>query len=816
MARKRKILSRSISTFPLLAILSLQNISDLTLQAQSATTWNKRGQTAEVRDDYDAAFEAYRQAHAKKPADIRYKERFERMRFQAAVAHVDRGRVLKQSGDLGGAMQEFRRAHEIDPGNQTADQEIKILETSGQGFTSPQPGAASGVSPMSAADSESPTSSATTEAAPQFGDVAGPITLQPVSNDPITIHSVEDTRNIYQAIGKLAGLNVLFDPNYSSKRIPIDLTNVSLSDALRIVGIQAGTFYKPVTPNTIFIAQNTRTNRTDLDDLAVQTFYLTNASQQNDANEILTAIRNLLDPSVKIYLVPSQNAIVMRATPDQLLLAQKLLGDLDRARSEVVVDVAILSVNRDKVRNLGITLPQSFGLTPTTTSTSSTTPSTATGSTGTTSGTATTTSNLTLNNLANLNANNFAVSVTGGTVNALLTDADTRILQNPRIRATDGQKASLKIGTRVPIATGSYNAGVSTGIASIGVQTQFTYIDVGVNIDMTPTVHYDRQITLKMKVDVSQVQNNVTISNVTEPVIGQNVAEQTIQLREGEPSILAGIVQKQDLKNVSGTPGLGEIPIIKYFFSSQNKEAQQSEIVFLLIPHIVRESVLTRMNTRAIDTGSGQSIELRHDPNAVGLNVPVIPRPRASDTAQTSAAVAASAMVGQLSAQAEMPTAANPTPGFNGGANVTAPVSQAGTTPVSLSIVPPSSVQAIGSTFQVAVMASNARDLYSLPLQLKFNAQVLQLVNVDSGDLLSRDGQAVATVHRDEGDGLINVSTSRPPGVKGVEGQGSICILTFKALATGDSPISLPKVGARNSVQATLPAVGSSAVIHVK
>ena len=809
-------MSRSISTFPLLAILSLQNLSDLTLQAQSATTWNKRGQTAEVRDDYDAAFEAYRQAHAKKPADIRYKERFERMRFQAAVAHVDRGRVLKQSGDLGGAMQEFRRAHEIDPGNQTADQEIKILETSGQGFTSPQPGAASGVSPTSAADSESPTSSATTEAAPQFGDVAGPITLQPVSNDPITIHSVEDTRNIYQAIGKLAGLNVLFDPNYSSKRIPIDLTNVSLSDALRIVGIQAGTFYKPVTPNTIFIAQNTRTNRTDLDDLAVQTFYLTNASQQNDANEILTAIRNLLDPSVKIYLVPSQNAIVMRATPDQLLLAQKLLGDLDRARSEVVVDVAILSVNRDKVRNLGITLPQSFGLTPTTTSTSSTTPSTATGSTGTTSGTATTTSNLTLNNLANLNANNFAVSVTGGTVNALLTDADTRILQNPRIRATDGQKASLKIGTRVPIATGSYNAGVSTGIASIGVQTQFTYIDVGVNIDMTPTVHYDRQITLKMKVDVSQVQNNVTISNVTEPVIGQNVAEQTIQLREGEPSILAGIVQKQDLKNVSGTPGLGEIPIIKYFFSSQNKEAQQSEIVFLLIPHIVRESVLTRMNTRAIDTGSGQSIELRHDPNAVGLNVPVIPRPRASDTAQTSAAVAASAMVGQLSAQAEMPTAANPTPGFNGGANVTAPVSQAGTTPVSLSIVPPSSVQAIGSTFQVAVMASNARDLYSLPLQLKFNAQVLQLVNVDSGDLLSRDGQAVATVHRDEGDGLINVSTSRPPGVKGVEGQGSICILTFKALATGDSPISLPKVGARNSVQATLPAVGSSAVIHVK
>ncbi len=820
MASKRNILSRSISTVPLLAVLSLQTTGDRPLQAQSASTWNKRGQTAEVREDYDAAFEAYRQAHAKKPEDIRYKERYERLRFQAGVAHIDRGRVLKQSGDLGGAMQEFRRAHEIDPGNQTADQEIHILESSDGGPNVPpaiQPGRAS-VTPVSPEDGEA-SPSVVADAGPQFGDVAGPITLQPVSNDPITIHSVEDTRNIYQAIGKLAGLNVLFDPNYSSKRIPIDLTNVSLADALRIVGIQAGTFYKPVTPNTIFIAQNTRTNRTDLDDLAVQTFYLTNASQQNDANEILTAIRNLLDPSVKIYLVPSQNAIVMRATPDQLLLAQKLLSDLDRARPEVVVDVAILSVNRDKVRNLGITLPQSFGLTPTTTNTSTTTGSTSSSSsttTGTTSGTTTSTSNLTLNNLANLNANNFAVSVTGGTVNALLTDADTRILQNPRIRATDGQKASLKIGTRVPIATGSYNAGVSTGIASIGVQTQFTYIDVGVNIDMTPTVHYDRQITLKMKVDVSQVQSNVTISNVTEPVIGQNVAEQTIQLREGEPSILAGIVQKQDLKNVSGTPGLGEIPIIKYFFSSQNKEAQQSEIVFLLIPHIVRESVLTRMNTRAIDTGSGQSIELRHDPNAVGLNVPIIPRPRASDSSQTSAAVAASAMVGQLSKQAQMPTPGNSTPGFSGGVEGTSPAAPAGSTPVALSIVPPSTVQSVGSTFQVAIMANNARDLYSLPLQVKFNSQVLQLVNVDSGDLLSRDGQAVATVHRDEGDGLINISTSRPPGVKGVEGQGSICVLTFKALAAGDSSISLPKVGARNSSQATLPAVGSTALIHVK
>ena len=198
-----------------------------------------------------------------------------------------------------------------------------------------------------------------------LGSVSGPVQLQPMSSDAtVTLHAVEDVKVIYQTIGKEVGLNVLFDPDFQSKRIPIDLVNVSWMDALRIVGTIGGAFYKPVTSNTIFVAQNNRTKHTDLDELAVQTFYLTNAIAQNDANEVTTAIRNLLDPSVKVYPVLSQNAIVMRATPDQLLLAQKLLNDLDRTRPEVVVDVAVLEVNRDKVRNLGITLPQSIGLTP--------------------------------------------------------------------------------------------------------------------------------------------------------------------------------------------------------------------------------------------------------------------------------------------------------------------------------------------------------------------------------------------------------------------------------------------------------------------
>jgi general secretion pathway protein D len=796
MGRGYKSISR-LSVFlhralPLIVLCGIAGFSAVQAHAQSAKAWDKRGEDAEARQDYDAAYDDYHNAMLKKPKDLVYKEHFEHMKFQDSVAHVDRGRVLRQNGDINGALTQYNRALQIDPGNQAARQEIDSIEHEQTVKQQESPQAKEQMSRQN-------------ETLNSIGSIAGPVELKPLSNDPIpAIHMVEDVKVIYQAIGKAAGFNVLFDPDYTSKRIPVDLTNVSWADALRIVGTLAGTFYKPVTSNTIFVAANTRTKRTDLDEQAVQTFYLTNASQPNDANELVVAIRNLLDPSVKIYVVPSQNAIVMRATPDELLIAQKLLNDLDRARPEVIVDVAVLEVNRNVEHNLGITLPQSITITPQANPTTTTTTSSST-----TTGTTTPPSNFTLNSLAHLNANNFAVSIGPGTLNALLTDADTRILQNPSIRATDGQRATMKIGQRIPIATGSYNAGVSTGVASIGVQTQFTYIDIGVNIDMTPTVHYDREVTLKMKIEVLSQANTVTISGVQEPIIGQRSSEQIITLKDGEPSLLSGIITKQDSLSISGTPGVGELPFLKYFFTSRDKINDKTEIVFIIIPHIVRESVLTRANTRAIDTGTGQSIELRHDPTIdIAALDPAYVKAHAPVVQPTSAANAASAMVQHLSQQAQ-PIA--PPPTSQPAQAATTP----GTNPVSFTVVPPNSNQTVGSTFQVAVMLGNGRDIFSVPLQLKFNPAVLQLVNVDSGDYLSRDGQLASLVHRED-NGLVAISASRPPNAPGVSGQGSLCTLTFKAVAAGDSELTLVKVGAVTSGQANLPAVGSQAVVHVK
>jgi general secretion pathway protein D len=245
-------------------------------------------------------------------------------------------------------------------------------------------------------------------------------------------------------------------------------------------------------------------------------------------------------------------------------------------------------------------------------------------------------------------------------------------------------------------------------------------------------------------------------------------------------------------------------------------------VVFLLIPHIVREPLVTRLNTRAIDTGTGQGIELRHDdtPQTVA----------AADTSASlttgafqkqyaeppiNAAQAARAMIGQIgnegSAAAQRAMAAA---GANPAAANVPPAG--GAAPVAFAVTPGSAAQTVGSTFQMAVVASNARDLYSVPLQVQFNPALMSLVNVDSGEFLGRDGQPVAVVHRDEGNGNVTVSISRPPAVRGVDGQGAVCVLTFKAIAAGDSQVSLTKVGAKNSTEGNLPAVGSQATVHIR
>jgi general secretion pathway protein D len=458
---------------------------------------------------------------------------------------------------------------------------------------------------------------------------------------------------------------------------------------------------------------------------------------------------------------------------------------------------------------------------------SSTSSSSASGS-----GSTTTTTSPTLYDLSHLKATDFAVSVGSATANLLLTDSNTKLLQNPRIRATDGQKQTMKIGSKIPIATGSYSSGVAATTVSPLVQTQFQYQDVGVNIEITPTVHFDRDITLKMKIEVTSQSGSVTISGVTEPILSQRVAEQVIRLREGEASILGGIQEKQINEAWNGIPGLSSIPILRYLFGSKDKTVTDDDIVFLVVPHVVRSQSLDASNLRAVDTGVGTtSIDLRHIPSEAPSTAPAAapahPAPPARSTMGVvpgvSAEAAAPAALAQMKAAADANGKAaaaavpNPPPALPfSPAPLAKPAPAADPSGgVSLALNPPSAPAAVGVTFQVPVVLTGGRDIASVPLQIKYDPAKLSLVNVDKGDFLGQDGQAVTLIHSDDPLGSIKIGASRPPGAAGVNGAGVICVLSFQAKTSGDSALSIARPTAVNSAQQQVPAKGGQIDIHV-
>src|SRR5205823_1020363 len=514
-------------------------------------------------------------------------------------------------------------------------------------------------------------------------EAQGPVELAAISNIPITLKLTEDTKVIYETVGKLAGINVLFDPDYTSRRVKIELNGVTLEQALQIIALESKTFWRPVTPNTTFVASDTPAKRKDVEQSVIKTFYLANLSQPTELQDVVNALRQILEIS-RIQPLPSEGAIVVRGTPDQVALAQKLVSDLDRSKPEVVVDVAVMQINRDKKRTLGINPPQNMTLTlqPNVTSTTTTTNNNNNGTTNpTTTGTTTpttSTGSINLNSLANLNATDFQVTLDSATITALFSDSNTKLIQNPQIRALDGQKASLKIGDKIPVATGSFQPGIGgVGINPL-VNTQFQYNDVGVNIDVTPNIHSNGEVTLKVAMDISSVTGNSNIGGISQPIIGQRKIEHVVRLREGEANLMGGMLEDLQTKSLTGIPGLAQIPILKYFFGQTATEHSQTETVFVLIPHIVRRQVLTALNEQAIDVGTASALGLR----------------RISQGAPAAPAANPSSGAGSVAVPQPPPVSSTPP----------SPQLMPRGAAASFAFDPPAVTQAVGSTFTVNVL----------------------------------------------------------------------------------------------------------------
>src|SRR5216684_3396235 len=652
-----------------------------------------QGKKAETIQDYDAAFIYYQKAAKANPYNSEYKIKLNRVRFEASEKHVKAGLELRKKGDLQGAASEFERAQVIDPSSPVADQELRktvemIAEKNRAADEAAEPPANPNETPLAAMPPE----------------------IKPLSRAPINLKMSNDAKMVFDTIGKLAGLTVIYDPDFPARRITVELNNVTLEQALEIVQLESKAFVKPVTENIIFVIPDQPQKRRDYEEQVVKTIYLSNTFQPQDLTEIVTGLRQLLDLK-RIQQLNSQNAIIVRDTPDKLLLAEKMIRDIDKAKPEVVVQVEVLEARTDRLRDLGILPGQtaSIAINPNNSTTSTTT-----------GGTPATNSAITLNQLRHLNGNAYSVTLPSLTANAVLTDSNTKIIQNPEVRSVDGQTAKLRIGDRIPIATGSFSSGIGIAGGTAGgisplVNTQFTYLDVGVNIDLTPRVHPNRDVSLKLKVEVSAHTSDVSIGGITQPVISQRVIEDDIRLKEGEVNIVGGLVQRTESKTLEGWPGLAKLPLLRYLFSHDKTDKQEDEVLIVLTPRIVRIPEWTKANLRAMYSGSETNVQVKRESE---VRAPVLQPP---PTAKPPQAPAANQNMGAPT-PTPAPAAATPAAG-----------TATGTAEAKIRFEPQSLTLKTGQTATVGVVVDNVNDLFSIPLLLQYNPAVISVEEVQHG-----------------------------------------------------------------------------------
>jgi general secretion pathway protein D len=729
------------------------------------------GRRAEQQGDWEKALGIYEQAVSEDPGDPSYRLLATRMRFQAAQARVDRGQRLREEGKLLEAVEELRRALAIDPSSVIARQELRELleildreEKARQRGEKPEEKAPQerGLSAAELARRELEAKLAAARSVPE---------LKPLSPTPITLKmNNQPPRVLFETVGKLAGINVLFDPEFTTqvpgRPLNVELVNATLEEALDYIALISKAFWKPLSSNAVFVTADNPTKRQEYEDQVAKVFYLTNVATQQELTEIMSAIRAVTNAQ-RIFPLQTQMALLVRGTVDQVALAEMLLRNLDRPRPEVVVDIFVMEVNRSRTRDLtsgipGLNIPIVF--TPRN-------PVSRGGGGTPGSGSGGGSSNLiSLSGLDKLSTGDWSLTLPGALLEALMSDRGTRVLQAPQVRTADGMKASLKIGDRVPYSTGGFQPAfgqIGTGLNTLF--NTFQFLDVGVNVDLTPKVHGADEVSLHVELDISQVRDRVDIGGISQPLVGQRKVIHDIRLREGEVSLLGGLIQTQETKAISGVPGLASIPLLGRLFSSESVERNESELVVAIVPHVVRAPELDALSYKGIASGSERAVRVSFERRAPETAVPAAqPKP---PEAQPRAPEA------QPEAPAPAPAAA---------ARV---------------VLAPSPAEAqLPGVVTLAIQAENVTDLFDAPVRVKFDPNFLRLNEVQRGGFLSGDGREVIftrNILNDTGDATIQLS--RLPGTGGISGSGTLVTLVFQTVARGTTAVALPELAWRNS-----------------
>ena len=562
------------TTSRIAAVLALT----IALQGCATTGTFRNGERAEQGQDYDRAVAEYTAALKRHPNNRTTQLALQRAKLRASQDHFMRARRLEATGKLDEELVELQIAAEMNPGNGDIDDALRNVRTQ---LRTKVVVAREGKTQLETLIDHAQTLS------PPGLDLPADVRL-PAS----LVFRDASVRDVYTVIARFANLSIVFDPTFRDDRITIDLSNVTLDQALAAVSSSTRNFYKVTAQRTVAIIPDTAAKRREYEEEVVRTFYLSNA----DLKETIDLLRIVVDAR-RIAPLTATNALTIKDTPERVATAGRIIQAIDKARPEVVIDVELLEVNRTRLLEYGLQIASP-------------------GSPGVNGVADVNRDKLTLENLTNLSQSDIILTNLPTLYYRLLkSDANTRTLANPQLRTSEGVAAQAKFGEQVPVPVTTFSPFATGGVAQQPI-TSFQYQNIGVNIDITPRTHHDDDVSLALKVVVTSL-SGTGFGGL--PTFGNREITTSIRLRDGETNLLAGLIRDDERTVLEGIPGLSDLPILGRLFAHNRKETTQTDVVLTLTPHIIRVLDLNENDLRPFRVSG--------DANSPLIDLPIIQTP---------------------------------------------------------------------------------------------------------------------------------------------------------------------------------------------
>ena len=748
----------------------------------------KKGYTAAKVHDWDTAVAHFRTAVQEDPNKPEYRIALERAMMEAALLHASAGKEFEAQGQLDAALREYHRASEYDPSNRQLAARVMDIDRR--------------IAEQIEASRPRPKIDVMRERARRMTPEP---TLNPASREPLDLHFTGSVRDLLKFIADATGINITFTGDYRDPpQYSIQISGVTLEQALQQVLSANALFYKVLNERTILVIPDTAQNRNRYEEMVVRTFYLSHA-EATEVVQLLNAVMRV--PGVPMvpafYANKTQNSITVRGSAPLVAIMERLVEANDRPPGEIILDVQILEVNRGRAKQFGLDL-SAYSITGVFS------PEARPKGVGDTTAVNPVQPPFNLNTISRgVSAADFYLSVPTAIIRFLETDSQTKLVAKPQLRGQEGQKITLNLGDQIPVANTTFGAIGGAGSLATTPVSSYSYKDVGINVIVTPRVTFDGDVVLELSVENSAVGQDVSIAGQNFPSFASRKVETKIRLRDGESTLLAGLLREDSRRAYKGFPGLIHLPVFKSLFTSNDISSSQTDIVMLLTPRIVRGHDLTQQDIDPVYIGSQQNLGLTGPPPLIGAPesggaAPAPPAPQAAP-GQLAPAPGATGTLPQPGVVPQTPPAPSTTPPLP--PQPEAPQQpmlqpEPSPTPAAPQAPVPSGLRMVvttpgpefrlgGGPYTVPISVSDSPRVSTVTVTLTFDPAVLKVRSVQEGSFMRQGGvEAQFTHQEDPAGGRVDLTVVRNGDAVGATGSGLIAAVMFEPVAAGSTTIT--------------------------